>query len=156
MENYDLLMETAAAYGLQVVEKDFKSEAKGLIKGNKIGIRKEMLSVEKGCALAEEVAHYLTTVGNILDQSDVRNRKQELRARQWAYHCMIPMDQIVVAHKARVSGRYALAEFLEVTEEFLQNAIDRYTSKYGLFLKVDERFTIQFEPLGVIEKFSEN
>lgn len=156
MGNYDLLMDMATSYGLQVVERNFKSEAKGLIKGNKIGIRKGMLSVEKVCALAEEIAHCLTTVGNILDQSNLSNRKQELRARQWAYQCLIPVEKIIAAHKARISGRYDLAEFLGVTEEFLQAAIDRYTSKYGIFLKVDERFTIQFDPLAVIEKIPGN
>lgn len=156
MGKYDLLIEEAATYGLQVIEKDFKSEAKGLIKGNKIGIRKGMATIEKACTLAEEIAHYSITVGNILDQSNLGNRKQELRARQWAYHCMIPMDKIVQAHKSRVSGKHDLAEFLEVTEEFLQEAIDRYTSKYGLLLKVDERFTIRFDPLGVLEFFPEN
>ncbi|MDP4095442.1 ImmA/IrrE family metallo-endopeptidase [Paenibacillus sp. P96] len=153
MEKYELLLDEAANYGLNVIEKDFRSGAKGLIKGNKIGIRKELTLVEKGCTLAEEVAHYLTSVGSILDQSNINNRKQELRARQWAYQCMIPMDQIIEAHKARISGRYALAEYLGVTEKFLQAAIDRYTSKYGIFLKVDERFTIRFDPLGVIEYF---
>lgn len=151
MGKYELLLDEAATYGLRVIEKDFRSGAKGLIKGNKIGIRKELTSIEKGCALAEEVAHYFTSVGNILDQSNINNRKQELRARQWAYHCMIPVDEIIEAHKARISGRYALAEFLGVTEKFLQAAIDRYTSKYGIFLKVDERYIIRFDPLGVIE-----
>ncbi|RKN75048.1 ImmA/IrrE family metallo-endopeptidase [Paenibacillus ginsengarvi] len=153
MAPYDLLIEQALGYGLVVKEKTFLSNAKGLIKGSKIGISKEMSTVEKACTLAEEIAHYLLSVGNILDQTDIRNRKQELIARQWAYQCMIPLDRIVQAYKKRITGRYDLAEFLGVTEEFLQNAIDRYTSKYGIYVNVDEQYTIRFDPLGVVEMF---
>jgi hypothetical protein len=69
---------------------------------------------------------------------------------------LIPFKKIILAHKARISGRYDLADFLGVDEEFLQDAIDRYTAKYGLFLKVDNLYTIHFDPLGVIEMFPEN
>lgn len=153
MGDYLKLVDEATSQGLYVEEKNFKSNAKGLIKGNKIGIRKEMTTIEKACALAEELAHFHTSVGNILDQSSINSRKQELRARQWAYFCMIPLDRIVAAHKARISGRYDLAEYLGVTEFFLQSAIDRFTEKYGLFVKVDDRYTISFDPLGVMELF---
>ncbi|MMZ62062.1 hypothetical protein D1872_242480 [compost metagenome] len=64
---------------------------------------------------------------------------------------MIPLDRIVQAHHARISGRYDLAEYLGVTEEFLQAAIDRFTEKYGLSVKADDRHVIVFDPLGVLE-----
>ncbi|WP_379166113.1 ImmA/IrrE family metallo-endopeptidase [Paenibacillus roseus] len=149
--HYDQLLDFTNSLGVVVVEKRFKSNAQGFCKGNKIGINKDMLTVQKACILAEEVAHFILTVGNILDQTIINNRKQELLARQWAYQCLVPLDHIIKAHKLGISGRYDLADFLEVTEEFLQASIDRYTSKYGLFLKVDERYTIHFDPLRVIE-----
>ncbi|MNW27532.1 hypothetical protein D3C74_43280 [compost metagenome] len=107
--------------------------------------------VDRRCILAEELGHYYTSAGNILDQQDICNRKQELRARQWAYQCMIPLDRIVEAHHDRISGRYDLAEYLGVTEEFLQAAIDRYTEKHGLSVRADDRHVILFDPLGVLE-----
>lgn len=64
---------------------------------------------------------------------------------------MIPLEGIVQAHHARISGRYDLAEYLGVTEQFLQSAIDRYTEKFGLSVRADERHIILFDPLGVIE-----
>ena len=39
--------------------------------------------MEKASVLAEELGHYYTTVGNILDQEDAGNRKQEHKARTW-------------------------------------------------------------------------
>jgi len=112
-------------------------------------------TVGKAGILAEELGHYHTSSGNILDQSDIRNRKQELRARQWGYHKLIPLSAIVQAHKAMVKGRHEIAEFLGVTEEFLQAAIDRYTEKYGLWAKADDRHMVCFDPLGVLEIFPE-
>lgn len=38
---------------------------------------------EKTCVLAEELGHHYTSIGNILDMNDVRNRKQERQARLW-------------------------------------------------------------------------
>lgn len=63
---YDDLLNDAGRMGIEVTEVSFESDAKGLCKGNKIGIRKDMSSAEKVCVLAEEIGHYKTTVGNIL------------------------------------------------------------------------------------------
>lgn len=147
---YEDLLDLASGYGLYVYEVRFQSRAKGIIRGNLVGVESQLPQTEKACALVEEIAHRVTSVGNILNQSDIRNRKQELRARQWAYECMIPVERIIQAHYARITGSYDLAEYLGVTQDFLQDAIDRYTSKYGIYLRVDERHTIQFDPLRVI------
>ena len=56
----------------------------GRIYKNRIAIRTDLTDIEKSCVLAEELGHYYTTVGDILDQSDDGNRKQERRARLWA------------------------------------------------------------------------
>ncbi|MDT2295577.1 ImmA/IrrE family metallo-endopeptidase [Paenibacillus larvae] len=137
MTPYEQLLEEAVSYDITVIEKHFVSKAKGLLKGNKAGIRKDMSTVEKKCTLAEEMIHYLITVGNILDQSDILNRKQELRARQLTYEKLIPLSAIVQAHQSGVRGRFEIAEYLEVTEEFLQATINRYRDKYGISVSID-------------------
>ena len=45
-----------------------------------------MDSVTTADTLAEELGHHYTTVGDILDQTNVSNRKQERLARVWAYN----------------------------------------------------------------------
>ena len=47
-----------------------------------------------------------------------------------------------------------MAEYLEITEQFLMDAISRYKSKYGLYKKIGN-YMIMFEPLGVLELYSE-
>ena len=64
MCKYEELVQYAGTIGLTVIEKNFKSNAKGLCKGKKIGIRKNMSDAEKACVLAEEIGHYYTTAGD--------------------------------------------------------------------------------------------
>jgi len=148
---YDNLLIEAETNGLIVKEKPLKAY-RGRIKGNKIAIKQDLNTKEKTCVLAEELGHHYTSVGNILDQSKVENRKQERKARAWAYNLLIPLNAFVDAYKAGVTNRYELAEFLEVSEEFLQEAIDYYSSKYGICVKLDKHI-IYFNPLGVMEIF---
>ncbi|WP_068786651.1 ImmA/IrrE family metallo-endopeptidase [Paenibacillus phocaensis] len=107
---------------------------------------------ERKCVLVEEMGHQYKTVGDITDQSKLVNQQQELRARQWGYERLVPLSAIVQAYKAKVKGRYEIAEYLDVTEEFLQACIDRYRNKYGTYT-VWENYIIYFEPLGVAEMF---
>ncbi|MEK3788786.1 ImmA/IrrE family metallo-endopeptidase [Paenibacillus sp. FSL K6-1230] len=155
MSTYENLLDEAHKQSIEVYEMPMLHRNKGLYSDGIIWVNKYTSdTVCKACILAEELGHHHTSSGDILDQRDVRNRKQELRARQWAYQCMIPLDRIVQAHYARISGRYDLAEYLGVTEEFLQAAINRYTEKYGQSVRADERHIILFDPLGVFELFS--
>ncbi|MEB7455845.1 hypothetical protein [Lysinibacillus sphaericus] len=78
------------------------------------------------------------------------NRKQELKARGCAYERLIPLSKIIQAHKLHIVNRYEYADFLNVTEDFLDDALDWYENKYGLCVSIDN-FTICFEPLGIIE-----
>lgn len=150
--SYEALTIEAHASGIEIVEKTLRGRNKGFYGNGLILIDKRISTIiEKACILAEELGHHHTSSGNILDQQDIRNRKQELLARQWAYHCMLPLDRIVEAHRAKISGRYELAEYLGVTEEFLQDAIDRFTAKYGLTVKADDHHVVVLDPLGVIE-----
>lgn len=132
---------------------DPEEEVSGLYANGKIYIRYDLAtSIEKACTLAEEVGHHFTTAGNILDQNKVENRKQENKARAWAYEKMIPLTAILEAYWSGVKNRYELADFLGVTELFLQEALDYFIAKYGLFCTIDN-YLICFEPLSVIEKF---
>ena len=88
--------------------------------------------------------HY-TTIGNILDQDDSGNRKQELRARLWAYNEQIGLHGIIRAYEAHLTELYEVAEFLEVTPEFLSDALQCYRSKYSPYTTIDN-YAIFFEP----------
>ena len=126
----------------------------GRIYKNRIAIHNEIrTSSEKSCVLAEELGHHYTTVGNILDQSSVSNRKQELRARMWAYNKLIGLMGIIKSYEHGCQSYHEMAEYLEVTEEFLRDALKRYHQKYGICTTLDN-YIIYFEPLGVVKMLS--
>lgn len=109
-------------------------------------------SAEKTCVLAEELGHHHTSVGDILDMTDIRNRKQERQARLWGYNKLIGLTGIINAFRAGCQSRHEIAEFLDVTEEYLQECIDCYRDKYGVYTAVDN-YVIYFIPnLAVMEK----
>ena len=149
--NYELLLKESDSAGLIVKEKPLKYND-GRIKGRRVAIRKDLkTTTEKGCILAEELGHYHTSTGDILNQNDVSNRKQELRARAWAYDKMIGLNGIISAYKHGCRTKYDIAQFLDVTEDFLSDALQYYKSKFGICTKIDN-YIIYFEPtLGVFE-----
>lgn len=102
-------------------------------------------NVEKACVLAEELGHHHTSVGNILDMNDVRNRKQERQARFWAYNKLIGLRGIIDAYEAGCQNGYEISEYLEVTEEYLADCIEAYRDKYGVGIAVDN-FYVMFIP----------
>lgn len=145
----DLLME-ADDNNLITKEKPLRSH-KGRIMGNRIAINKDLTEKEKKCVMAEELGHYYTGTGDILDQSSVSNRKQELRGRVYAYNKLVSLMGIVDAHKHHCQGLAESAEYLDVTEDFLADALKYYKAKYGICVNVNE-YVIYFEPyLGVFE-----
>lgn len=147
---YEQLLTVADQNGLLVKEKAL-NDHDGLIKGNRIAIRKDIeTQKEKSCVLAEEIGHDRTSCGNILDQTDVMNRKQEYRARLYGYNLKIGLTGLIRAYEARCRNLYEMAEFLDATEEYLREAIQCYRSKYDICVAVDN-YIIYFEPFAVIK-----
>ncbi|AOY76658.1 ImmA/IrrE family metallo-endopeptidase [Clostridium formicaceticum] len=114
--------------------------------------KKVKITKEKRCVLAEEFGHHYTTVGDITDQTKVENRKQELKARRWAVKRLIRVEQFIDAFKAGVRNRHELAEFLDVTEDFIETALDHFKGIYGHSYTIGE-YTIFFSPLYVYKSF---
>lgn len=150
--NYEDLLTEADMEGISVDENfPFNSDLKGLYVDNNIALASSLkTTAEKTCILAEELGHHYTTAGDILNQNTTENRKQEHKARVWGYRKVLDLTDIVSAYKYGCANRYEIAEYLNVTESFLIDAIEHYKSQYGLYAKVD-KYLIYFEPLGVLE-----
>ncbi|BDR86085.1 ImmA/IrrE family metallo-endopeptidase [Clostridium tetani] len=151
--SYDTLLDEAFNNDIMVKEIDLKTKD-GLCYGNRIAINKNLTTnKEKRCILAEELGHFYTTVGDITDQSNIVNLKQEVRARRWSYEKLIGIIDLVNAYNNGARDKYTLADYLNVTEEFLEEAINYYKTKYGLYYEIDN-YLIYFEPtLGVMKIF---
>ena len=148
---YEALLKEYDATELIIKEKDLHG-SNGRIRGNRIAIKKDISLRQKACVLAEELGHYHTTVGDILDQTDVSNRKQERTARLWAYNKQIGLSGLVHCFEARCQNIHEMADHLGVTEAFLQDALECYRQKCGICTSY-QQYTIYFEPkLAICKK----
>lgn len=141
---YDDLLVQADEEELIVREKPL-SGRDGQIYGNRVAIRRDLSSIQKACVLAEELGHYYTSTGDILDLSSADNCRQEQCARLWGYRRMITTEKLVDAKKAGCHNLHEIADYLEVTEEYLHQAIEKYRSIYGTCYQKDN-YLIIFEP----------
>lgn len=150
---YDNLLKEADDLGIIVKEVNLRTYD-GRCKGNRIAINKNLTTEnEKKCVLAEEIAHYKLTVGDISDLSKVENVKQEIKARREGYEKLVGIIKIINAFENGVTSLYEMAESLAVTESFLKEAIDYYRNKYGEYYKIDN-YIMCFEPnLNIIKIF---
>ena len=153
MTKFEQLAQEANDNGLEVLEMAFRSNRiKGLYCNSTIAINDKLKdSRNKACILAEEIAHHDLTVGNILEQSNTQNRKQEMLARMSAYNRMIGLIGLINAFNAGCRNRFEIAEYLDVTEEFLIDALEAYRNKFGEYTTINE-YVIYFEPYLSIAK----
>lgn len=146
MNKFEKLEDVAYQDDVDVLNYRFESNnIKGLYCDGVIAIREDMTIPEKTCALAEELGHHETSVGNILDMTSAANRKQERQARLWAYNKQIGLIGLVRAFEHGCQNRFEIAEYLEVTEEFLEECIECYRNKYGICKQVDN-YVVYFIP----------
>ena len=152
MNAYEALLDEACDIGFEVKEKPLRFN-NGRIKGNRIAIRQDIdTTTEKACVLAEELGHHYTSVGNIIDMDSSSNRKQERQARLWAYNKQIGLKGLIRAYEHGCTASHEIAEYLDVTEEFLDEALSCYRNKYGTSVELDG-YLIVFDPsLAVLEK----
>ena len=154
MTKYEELLEIASQENVKVYEKYDLSgtRLKGLYCDGVIALDKDIeTQTERACVLAEELGHHYTTVGDITDLTSMNNQKQELKARLTAYNDRIGLRGIIDAYKARRTSPEEMAEFLDVTPEFLQDALECYRTKYAPYVAIDN-YVVFFEPcLAVLE-----
>lgn len=122
MDAYEYLEDESCNDGIDIIHREFSSNRiKGLYCDNVIALDSKLeTSKEKACVLTEELGHHYTTVGDILDLIDTQNRKQERQARLWAYNKRIGLRGLINAFEYGCKNKYEIADYLKVTEEFLE------------------------------------
>lgn len=153
MNTFEHLEDEACKDGIDIVNRNFNSNRiKGLYCDGTVALNSQIeTSKERACVLAEELGHHHTSIGVIVDLSDAQNRKQERQARLWAYNNRIGLYGLIMAYENGCRDKYEIAEFLNVTEEFLEDAIKCYREKYGVYTTVDN-YTVYFIPNLVVGK----
>ena len=147
------LYQIAEEHGIEIYERDLKGRNKGLYIDNAIAIKRGLTEFEKRCVIAEELAHHFFTVGDITNQKKVENRKKERIARKNCYMQLLPLDLIVQALLSHCITEDEFLDYLRVTKEFFNEAIDYYKQRYG-YCYTCKDYTLYFDPLSVIGHFS--
>lgn len=146
------LQDEVQEQNLDVIEVNFKGKLKGLYADNTIALDSKIdTENEKNCVLAEEIGHHYTSYGDILDQNNIKSIKQEKRARNWGYEKLVKLPDLICAFEKGLRSKAELADYLNVTDEFLEKAIEHYREKYGVCHEIDN-YAIYFEPNLIILK----
>ena len=151
MTKYEYLLAVAENHGVESVEMHLKKDC-GYYGDNTAFINRTSTNSCKHCILAEELGHHFTSAGNILDQNNPNNIKQEKKARAWGFEHAIPLTILAEAIDYPCLTKTELAEYLEVTETYLLDAIRYYKQKYGPYITLG-KYTIFFEPLKILKMF---
>lgn len=85
--------------------------------------------VQKTIAIFEELGHQFYTCGNIMDQSDTKNRKQEQIARSKAYKMLANPMTIQALFTQGYSLPWELAEALDLPQDFIEDAVQYFQRK---------------------------
>lgn len=109
---------------------DMPSGLSGLISDNNVYVNNTLPFEHIYATLAEEIDHYETSVGNIIDYTKYINMKQEIRARRWGYKKLVPFDKLVdfVSGEETVHN-YDLAEEFGVPGEYINEVVNMYRTE---------------------------
>lgn len=131
---------------VEICEKHLPDGLKGLYCDGHIRLEKALTQSEKTCVLAEELGHHHTSYGIIFNQHNLAAVKQEARARRWAYDRLLRIDDLIAAYEAGISSRAELAEYLNLTEDFIAQALTYFKTVNGSHLS-RKGYIITFDPL---------
>ena len=149
---YEELLREAEREGVEVISWSLKGKTKGLYYNGTIAISESITTTaEKTCVLAEELGHYYTSCGDILDQKITTNRKQEEKAKRWAVQRLVSLNDFICAFRSGARNKFEVAEYLGITEEFLDKIVEVYSRKYGAYKVIDD-WIIYFSPFGYLRK----
>lgn len=88
---------------IEIIETKLPNGLKGLYMDGIICVDSSLdTRAERESIIAEELGHYYTTEGNILDQSCIHSQKQEETARRWAYEHKVPLSALIEAYESHL------------------------------------------------------
>ena len=96
LTEYEKGLAICDALGLRVHERKMQAH-EGLICNRTILIDPRLSEMRKAAVLAEELGHFMTSVGNIIDCRDANNSRQEAKARLWSYRRLIDPAKLAEA-----------------------------------------------------------
>lgn len=108
-------------------KEDMPEGLSGLISENNVYVNNKLPFEELYATLAEEIGHYETAPGDIIDQSQAFNRKYESLGRRWGYKKLVPLEKLQSFIESRETTHYYdLAEEFEIPHNMVNEVIQMY------------------------------
>lgn len=98
---------------------------------NNVYINKNRSYMQNLADVTEEIGHYKTTVGNIVEQKSQLDRNQELQARKVGYMILVTLDGLIDCYEKDITTPWDIAEYYDCNVDYLWRALSTYKSKYG-------------------------
>lgn len=99
----------------------------GLISNKNIYVNAKLPFEKIYATLTEEIGHYETAHADIIDQSNLQNRKLELKGRKWSYKKMVPYDKLRnFIEMNEMVYPYEIAEEFGIPDDIVEEAISMY------------------------------
>lgn len=147
LTKYEALVQAAKKDGVEVVPVDCPQAPPALYIGDPctplVAVRTNQTEAEAACACAEGIG--LHHAGPALPRAPLERERQRRRARKWAVRELLPLDALGEAFLAHSGNAYAMAEALDVTRAFLDEAIALYAARYSGGTQTDA-YAFQFHP----------
>lgn len=99
--------------------------------------------IDEKCVLAEELGHYYydATYSPYCKDLQVIS-KQERKAKKWAYNMLIPFEDLRRAILSGNTNILSLADYFDVTTQFMSKCITFYLEKYGQIITEEEMLQV--------------
>lgn len=123
---------------------------KGLYIDNHVYLNPRQTPEELTATIAEEIAHHLTSSGDIICQETTEQRKQEQRARDIGSTLVVTPEDIIACHKEGLSTVWECADYLEINKKSFEHAINVYARMYEEGLTY-QNYRIFFQANGTID-----
>lgn len=125
---------------------------KGMIHGSIVYLNPQQNYEELNSTVAEEIGHYLTGSGNIIEQDTPEKRKQEQKARDTGATILVTPGDILDCFESGCVSVWECAEHLSITKKTFKAAIKYYARKYD-GIKTENKYTILFNLNGTVSVF---
>ncbi|MBC2196274.1 toxin [Listeria booriae] len=125
---------------LAVIECDLYKNTKryGIYADGHILIERRMSNSYKKVVLLEEYLHYKHTAGDILNESTLSNKKQENFVRRKNYETLFSWECIVRAYYLGFKYYHDVAEYFDLPESFVREAVEHYRRTHEKMWDVGE------------------
>ncbi|WP_353990048.1 ImmA/IrrE family metallo-endopeptidase [Pediococcus argentinicus] len=107
----------------------------GVIIDNNIFINSNLSKEQQYQDLNEEIAHYETTVGDIVKEDTLDKRQQEHLARSRAMETVVSLDGLIHCFNHEIWTDQEVSDYFGVEVVYLHESLEHWKEKFGVVFR---------------------